>query len=35
LQAEDAVAQKESQVFTSVVGVYNAIGGISTKEEKQ
>jgi multidrug efflux system outer membrane protein len=29
LQAEDAVAQAESQVFTSVVGVYKAMGGIS------
>jgi len=28
LQAEDAVAQAESQVFTSVVGVYKALGGI-------
>jgi multidrug efflux pump len=29
LQAEDAVAQAESQVFTSVVGVYKALGGIT------
>ncbi|HEX2833171.1 MAG TPA: efflux transporter outer membrane subunit [Thermoanaerobaculia bacterium] len=28
LQAEDAVAQAESRVFTSVVGVYKALGGI-------
>ena len=28
LQAEDAVAQAESEVFTSVVGVYKALGGI-------
>jgi multidrug efflux system outer membrane protein len=28
LQAEDAVAQAEAQVFTSVVGVYKALGGI-------
>ncbi len=35
LQAEDAVAEAESQVFTSVVGVYKALGGISTEEEKQ
>jgi len=28
LQAEDAVAQSEAQVFTSVVGVYKALGGI-------
>ncbi|HEV7768399.1 MAG TPA: efflux transporter outer membrane subunit [Thermoanaerobaculia bacterium] len=28
LQAEDAVAQAESQVFTSVVSVYKAVGGI-------
>ena len=29
LQAENAVAQAESQVFTGVVGVYKALGGIS------
>ena len=28
LLAEDAVAQSEAQVFTSVVGVYKALGGI-------
>jgi outer membrane protein TolC len=28
LQAEDAVAEAESRVFTSVVGVYKALGGI-------
>ncbi len=28
LQAEDAVAQAEARVFTSVVGVYKALGGI-------
>ena len=28
LQAEDAVAQAESEVFTSVVAVYKALGGI-------
>lgn len=28
LQAEDAVAQSEADVFTSVVGVYKALGGI-------
>jgi multidrug efflux pump len=28
LQAEDAVAQAEAQVFTSVVAVYKALGGI-------
>ena len=28
LQAENAVAQAEAQVFTSVVGVYKALGGI-------
>ena len=28
LQAEDAVAEAEAQVFTSVVGVYKALGGI-------
>jgi NodT family efflux transporter outer membrane factor (OMF) lipoprotein len=28
LQAESAVAQAEAQVFTSVVGVYKALGGI-------
>lgn len=27
LQAEDGVAQAESQVFTSVVAVYKALGG--------
>jgi len=32
LQAEDAVAQAEAQVFTSVVGVYKALGGIETAE---
>ena len=32
LQAEDAVAQAEGQVFTSVVGVYKALGGIVTGE---
>jgi len=31
LQAEDAVAEAESQVFTSVVGVYKALGGIQTE----
>ena len=34
LQAEDAVAQAESQVFTSVVGVYKALGGIQTEIAK-
>jgi multidrug efflux system outer membrane protein len=29
LQAEEAVAQSESQVFTSVVAVYKSLGGIS------
>ena len=29
LQAEDAVAQAEAGVFTSVVAVYKALGGIS------
>ena len=29
LQAEDEVAQAESQVFTSVVAVYKSLGGIS------
>lgn len=29
LQAEDAVAEAESQVFTSVVAVYKSLGGIS------
>ena len=33
LQAEDAVAQAESQVFTNVVGVYKALGGISMEEQ--
>ena len=28
LQAEDVVAEAESQVFTSVVGVYKALGGV-------
>jgi multidrug efflux system outer membrane protein len=32
LQAEEAVAQSESQVFTSVVAVYKSLGGISTGE---
>jgi outer membrane protein TolC len=27
-QADDAVAQAEAQVFTSVVGVYKALGGV-------
>ncbi len=34
LQAEDAVAQAESQVFTSVVAVYKSLGGISTGEQQ-
>jgi multidrug efflux system outer membrane protein len=34
LQAEDAVAQAESQVFTGVVAVYKALGGISDPEKK-
>ena len=29
LQAEDEVAQAESQVFTSVVAAYKSLGGIS------
>ena len=33
LQAEDAVAQAESQVFTGVVGVYKALGGIVTEKQ--
>ena len=33
LQAEDAVAQAESEVFTSVVGVYKALGGIMEKQQ--
>ncbi|HEV8658883.1 MAG TPA: efflux transporter outer membrane subunit, partial [Thermoanaerobaculia bacterium] len=33
LQAEDAVAQAESQVFTSVVAVYKALGGIMEKQQ--
>jgi multidrug efflux system outer membrane protein len=32
LQAEDSVAQAESQVFTSVVAVYKALGGIAMEE---
>jgi len=32
LAAEDAVAQAESQVFTSVVAVYKSLGGITTEE---
>jgi multidrug efflux system outer membrane protein len=32
LSAEDAVAQAESQVFTSVVAVYKSLGGITTEE---
>ena len=31
LQAEDEVAEAESQVFVSVVGVYKALGGIQTE----
>ncbi len=31
LQAEDGVAQAESQVFTSVVAVYKAFGGVNTE----
>jgi multidrug efflux system outer membrane protein len=30
LQAEDAVAQSEAEVFTSVVGLYKALGGVPT-----
>ena len=33
LQAEDAVAQAEAGVFTSVVAVYKALGGIPFAEE--
>jgi len=29
LQAEDSVAEAESEVFTSVVAVYKSLGGIS------
>jgi multidrug efflux pump len=32
LQAEDAVAQAEAEVFTSVVGVYKAMGGIDSSQ---
>jgi len=31
LQAEDAVAQSEADVFTSVVGLYKALGGVPTR----
>ena len=31
LQAEDAVAQSEADVFTSVVGLYKALGGIPAR----
>ncbi|HEY3054948.1 MAG TPA: efflux transporter outer membrane subunit [Thermoanaerobaculia bacterium] len=33
LQAEDAVAQAEAQVFTSVVAVYKSLGGVTTSAE--
>ena len=33
LQAEDAVAQAESEVYTSIVAVYKSLGGISSKGE--
>ncbi len=35
LQAEDAVAQAESQVFTSIVAVYKSLGGISMGERRE
>jgi outer membrane protein TolC len=31
LQAEDAVAQSEADVFTSVVSLYKALGGIPAR----
>jgi len=34
LQAEDSVAQAESQVFTNVVAVYKALGGINTESAR-
>jgi multidrug efflux pump len=35
LQAEDAVAEAESQVFTGVVGVYESLGGIGLENSRE